>query len=241
MAIGVALLLAQLLVPWIFTGQEVRYIDLTGVRQRTSLRHPAAPPTDCKAGMPCAVSGWGGSGVADGAPDPRDPHQLTVQILSVVPDRIDAAQPIEVEFRVLNSGSVPLELPVSPHLSDLQPPDESQSFSYTSLALAVNVIVGDARLPIAGAPPFVELYGSAEDAGTMLVLSPGDWIRVRANVKLSSASRESFPASLSGTFSLRTNTFHLGLGGYFTESHNLYPNAGTAPHLPVQILPSNTR
>jgi hypothetical protein len=163
---------------------------------------------------------------------------LRFRSLSVVPDRIDPTQPIEVEFRVLNTGRVPVELPVSPHLSDLQPPDESRSFSYMSLALAVNVIVGDAQLPIAGAPTFVELYGSAEDARTILVLSPGDWIRVRANVKLSSAPRDSIPASLKGTFWLRTNTFHPGSGGYFTEGRNLYPNAGTAPHLPVQILPS---
>jgi hypothetical protein len=238
MAIGVALLLAQLLVPTILQGREVRYIDLTGVRQRTGLRHPPAPQLDCKPGMPCAISGWGGSSAGDGAPDSRDPRELTIQILSVVPDRIDTAQPIEVEFRVLNSGRVAVELPISPHLSDLQPPDESQSFSYMSLALAVNVVDNDARLRIAGAPAFVELYGSAEDSRTLLVLSPGDWIRVRANVKLSSASHERFPASLNGTFSLRTNAFRPGAGGYSTESHNIYPNAGTAPHLPVQILPS---
>jgi hypothetical protein len=236
MAIGFALLLAQLLVATKLQGQEVRYIDLTGVSQRTDLRHPPAPASDCKPGMPCVSSGWGGASVADGAPDSRDPRELTVQILSVVPDRIDAAQPIEAEFRVLNSGRVPIELPVSPHLSDLQPRDESQSFSYLSLTLAINVIVGDAQVPIAGAPAFVELYGSAKDARTILVLSPGDWIRVRGNVK-SPAQRESFPASLKGTFLLRTNTFHPGSGGYFTESRNLYPNAGTAPHLPVQIPP----
>jgi len=238
MAVGVVVLLAQLLVPAILQAKEVRYIDLTVVRQRTALRHPTVPPSDCKAGMPCASSGWGAASVADSAPDSRDPRELTVQILSVVPDRIDPARPIKVEFRVLNSGRVPIELPVSPHLSDLQPPDESQSFSYMSLALAVSVIGGDAQLPISGTPTFIELYGSAADARTIMVLSPGDWIRVRADVKLSSVPRESLPATLKGSFWLRTNTFHPGSGGYFTESRNLYPNAGTAPPLAVQILPS---
>jgi hypothetical protein len=234
MAIGVVVLLAQLLVPATLQAKEIRYIDLTGIRQRTDLRYPRS---DCKAGMPCGP-GWGGASVVDSAPDSKDPRELTVQILSVVPDRIDPAQPIEVEFRVLNSGRVPVELPVSPHLSDLQPPDESQGFGYMSLALAVSVIVRDSQLPIAGVPTFVELYGSGEDARTILVLSPGDWIRVRANVKLSSAPRGSFPALLKGSFWLRTNTFHPGSGGYSTESRNLYPNAGTAPPLPVQIHPS---
>lgn len=237
MIIGLALLLAQILAPTILGAQEVRYIDLTGVRQRTDLRHPPAMPSDCNAGVACIGRGWAGASVVDGAPDSRDPRELTVQILSVVPERIDAAQPIEVEFRVLNSGRMPIELPVSPHLSDLQPRDESQSFSYMSLALAVNVIVDDQQLPIAGATKFIELYGSAEDARTILVLSPGDWIRVRGNVKLSSAPRESFPASLKGTFWLRTNTFRPGAGGASTESINLYPNEGTAPFLPVQIAP----
>jgi hypothetical protein len=235
MAIGLALLLAQLLVPVILQAQEVGYIDLTGVRQRTDLRHPPAlPPSDCKAGMTCI-----GGSVTDGAPDYRDPHALTVQILSVVPDRIDPVQPIEVEFRVLNSGRFPLELPVSPHVSALQPPDESRSFNYMSLALAVNMIVGDVQMqPIANGPSFVELYGSREDPRTMLMLNPGEWIRVRANVQLSSAPREISPAWLKRTFSLRTNTFYPGPGGAFTASRNLYPNAGTAPHLPVQILPA---
>src|SRR5262245_62892566 len=92
-AIGVAVLSSQFLVPAILQAKEVRYIDLTGVRQRTGLRHPPAPASDCKDGMSCVSSGWGGAGVADGAPDPRDPRELTVQILSAVPDRIDTAQP----------------------------------------------------------------------------------------------------------------------------------------------------
>jgi hypothetical protein len=179
MAIGLALLLAQLLVPAILQPQEVRYIDLTGVRQRTELRRPPAPR--CKAGEACiGLGSW--VSILDGGPDSRDPRALTVQILSAAPDRIDPVQPIEVEFRVLNSGRVPLELPVSPHLSDLQPPDESRTFSYMSLALAVNVIVGDPQIPPIWNAGFVELYGSVEDARTVLVLSPREWIRVRANV-----------------------------------------------------------
>jgi hypothetical protein len=234
MAVGLALLLAQLLVPAILQAQEVRYIDLIGVRQRTDLRRPPAPP--CKAGV-CTGFGSGVS-ILDGAPDFRDPRALTVQILSAAPDPIDPEQPIEVEFRVSNSGSVPLELPVSPHLSDLQPSDESRTFNYMSLALAVNVIVGDPQIPPISNAGFVQLYGSAEDVRTLLVLNPGEWIRVRANVKLSAVPRENLSARLKGTFWLRTNTFHPGAGGEFTDIRNLYPNAGTAPDLPVQLMPA---
>jgi hypothetical protein len=231
------LVLAYFLVPSMLQAQEVLYVDLTRVQQRTDLRHPPAPPPDCKAGVACASSGWAAGLIVDGAPDARDPRALTVQIVSAVPDRIDPAEPVNVEFRVLNSGRVPLELPVSPHLSDLQPTDESQSFSYMSLALAVNVRMGDGQLPpIPDTPGFVELYGSVEDARTMLVLSPGEWIRFRANVKLSLAPPETVQAWLKGNCWLRTNTFHPGAGGASTERINLYPNAGTAPLLPVQIM-----
>jgi hypothetical protein len=72
----------------------------------------------------------------------------------------------------------------------------------------------------------------------MLVLNSGEWIRVRANLKLSLASRETVPAWLKGTFWLRTNTFHPHAGGGVTGSANLYPNEGTAPLFPVQIMPA---
>jgi len=236
-AIGLALLLAKLLVPAMLQAQEVRYVDLTGVLQRTELRRPPLPQPECKAGVACGSGGSVGVSIADGGSDSRDPRKLTVQILSVVPERIDPLQPIEVEFSVLNSGRVPIELPVWPHLSDLQPPDESQSFSYMSLALAVNVIAGDAQQPIAGARSFVELYGSAVDARTMLVLGPGEWIRVRASVKFPSP-REAFPAWLKGTFWMHANTSYPRPGGSFKDVRNIYPNEGTAPPLPVQILPA---
>jgi hypothetical protein len=236
LGIGRLLLLAHFLVPGMLQAQEVRYIDLTGVQQRTELRHPPALPSDCKDGAPCVTFGLGWS-IACGGPDVMDPRALTVQIPFVIPKRIDPVQPMEVEFRLLNSGRVPLEVPVSPHLSDLQPPDESGSFSYMSLALAVNVIIYDAHMPpIPNAPSFVQLYGSAEDARTMLVLNPGEWIRVRANLKLSLAPRETIPAWLKGTFWLRTNTFHPRAGGGVTETVNLYPNEGTAPLFPVRIM-----
>ena len=73
----------------------------------------------------------------------------------------------------------------------------------------------------------------------MLVLSPGEWIRVRVNVKLSLAPRETVPAWLKGTFWLRTNMFRPSAGRAFTERINVYPNEGTAPLFPVQLMPAS--
>jgi len=78
----------------------------------------------------CVGGGYGGVGVGDGAPDRRDPHALGVYLLRVTPTDIDSTQPFEAEFRVLSTGLASIDLPVSPHLSDLQPTDASVVFVY---------------------------------------------------------------------------------------------------------------
>lgn len=217
-------------------SQEMRFIDLSTVRQRTELRHPPAPPSECKDGH-CLGGGSGGGSVSDGAPDWRDPHALGVYLLNVSPTEINPAGPFEVEFKVLNTGRAPIELPVSPHLSDLQPADESEAFTYSSLALVVSVKAEHpAASPTPPAVAFVELYGSADRGGTTLVLSPGDWIRVRATVRLNSPDLEARGARLCGEFWLRKNVFRPQPGGMFTETHNLYPNSTPTPPIEVRIV-----
>src|SRR6266404_5143523 len=179
-------------------AQEVKYIDLSLVPQRTELRHPPAPPPDCKVGTSCVGAGYGGGSVGDGAPDRRDPHALGVYLLRVTPTDIDPANPFEAEFRVLNTGLAPINLPVWPHLSNLQPSDESAPFSYFSLALVVHA-EGEAQrgMPFMG---FVELYGSPDREDSMLVLRPGEWIRVTASVKFHSWPSEPVSTHLRGDF-----------------------------------------
>lgn len=237
MVAGLVLLLVQFLVPAILQAQEVHFIDLRGVQQRTGLRSLPASFPECRAGTVCGGASGVGTVIMDGAPDPPDPGAITIQILSALPDRIDTVQPIELEFRVFNSGSVSLEIPISPHLSDLQPADESQSFSYSSLNLGVNIIVGRPQTPPIVNAAAVELYGSKKDPTTTLVLKPAEWMRIRAGVQFSSLPAETLQAGLKGTFTLRTNTFYPRAGGAFTEIRNLYPNAGDAPELRVQIIP----
>ncbi len=73
--------------------------------------------------------------MSDGGPDRRDPHALGIYLLRVTPTDINPAEPFQVEFKILNTGTAPIELPVSPHLSDLQPRDETVIFDYFSLAV----------------------------------------------------------------------------------------------------------
>src|SRR5260370_19459856 len=168
-------------------AQEIRYIDLSVAGQRTELRHP---PGDCREGMLCV--GTDGGSASDGAPDQRDPRALGVYLLRVTPSNINPLEPFEAEFKVLNTGQVPLELPVSPHLSDLQPSDESFDFHYFSLSLVVRE-EPEPQGPDVAAFVYVTLYASTDRDGSVIVVRPGEWIRVRANMKLH--TRPSDPAS----------------------------------------------
>jgi hypothetical protein len=66
-------LLILFTLPRLLMAQEIKYMDLTDVRQRTELRHPPAPQSDCKEGTGCIGGGYGGGSVGDGAPDPARP------------------------------------------------------------------------------------------------------------------------------------------------------------------------
>jgi hypothetical protein len=229
-------LLLLLTLPCLLKAQEIKYIDLTGVRQRMELRHPPAPQSDCAEGTGCMGGGYGGGSVRDGAPDRRDPHALGIYLLRVTPIDINPAEPFEVEFKILNTGTAPIEIPVFPHLSDLQPRDESVTFNYSSLGLAVRGEPEPQGLPVSSIG-FVELFGSPDYADSMMALRPGEWIRVSANVKLRTWPSGPVSARLRGDFWLRRNTFHPHPGGGFIEANNVYPNNTPTPFVAVRLLP----
>lgn len=213
-------------------AQEIRYIEVSSEQQRIELRHPAG---ECGQGAVCGGSG-GGSAV-DGAPDARGPRALGVYLLRVYPTDIDPLQPFEAEFKVVNTGQVAIELPVSPNLSDLQPSDESVEFQYFSFTMATRIEPEEHGPDVAG-QGYVSLYGSPAHEGSMILLRPGEWIRVRANMKLHNWPAEPVSARLRGQFWLRRNVFHPQVGGGFTESQNLYPNETPTPSIAVHLLGS---
>ena len=88
---------------------------------------------------------------------------------------------------------------------------------------------------------FVELFGAPDPAETMMMLRPGEWIRVSANVKLLTSPSEPVSVRFQGEFWLRRNTFHPHAGGQFIEAHNLYPNSTPTPFVAVRLLPHGGR
>jgi hypothetical protein len=216
-------------------AQEVRLVDLLSVNQRTTLRFPPAP-SNCIPAEPCVGGGIGGGSVADGAPDPHDPRALGVALDRVTPTDI-TLDAFETDFRLLNTGLAPINVPVWPHLSDLQPSAESQPFSYLSLALEVRLFgAGPAEVSGVG---WVELYGSAEREGTIITLKPGEWVRVKAKVKLHTWPSKPMEARLRGDFWFHDNVFKPQIGGSFTEAVNVYPNHTVLPAVAVHFSPSH--
>jgi hypothetical protein len=212
----------------ILQAQEIKFIDLSNIRQRPELRSPPAQQAGCVPNPGCVEGdGYGGGSVADIGSNPRDLRALGVALDSVVPTDI-TLDPFEVEFRIMNTGLVSFDLPVSPHLSDLQPSDERQAFQYLSLALVV-------RLDAIGRGPrerglgYVELYGSVEHEDTIVTVKPGQWIRVKARLKLHNWFSQPVQARLSGDFWLHKNVYKPYEGGAFTEVVNDAPHHTAVP------------
>ena len=227
-----------LLWPGILQSQEIKFVDLSNVRQRTELRSPPTQQRDCAASQGCVGGGYGGGSVADGGPDPRDPHALGVALDSVVPTDI-TLDPFEAEFRIINTGLVSFDLPVSPHLSDLQPSDEWQTFQYLSLALEIRLSgIGPVQALGVG---YVELYGSVEHEDTIVTLKPGQWVRVKAKLKLHTWPSQPVEAQLRGDFWLHKNVYKPHEGAAFTEVVNDYPNHTTlASPVTVRFSPTHS-
>lgn len=182
--------------------------------------------------------GYGGGGVVDGAPDRRDPRALGVAIDSIAPTDI-TLDPFDVEFRIVNTGLVPIDLPVSSNLSDLQPADEWEAFKYLSLALEARL---SSTKPLGSVGlGYIELYGSVDHEGTVVTLKPGQWIRVKAKVKLRTWPSEPVEGQLRGDFWLHKNSYTPHEGGGFTQAINEYPNHSELPSVAVRFSPRHLR
>jgi hypothetical protein len=202
-------------------GQQTKLIDLSNVQQHTSLRVPQSKEPNCVP-QPCVVD-RGGTSVADCA--------TAVKSLRVVLERVTPTfitlDPFKAEFRVFNAGTSPIEIPISPDLTDLQPPGRLQAFDYLSLALRISLdTVGP---PQAFGLGWVELYGSAKHPNTILALEPGHWIRVIAKVKMHTWPSQPVDALLRGDFSMHRNVFRPEDHGGVIDSLNLCPNHAILP------------
>ena len=214
---SIRIVLGSLLLSCMAGAQQVRYIDLSAGPQRKQLRHPPAKPTGHGVG-----GGIGSASVGDGAPDHRDPRALEVSLTKVAKDSYRVGDLLLYEVVVKNTGSVPIEIPVHPHLSDLQPDDPGTVFDHLQLGLAFDIRRADKALTIRGA----SLYGRREIPETILMLEPGQWISIRGVAPfevMAGKVEDTGEWELNVRLSLQAVTVIPKPGGIHTSTSNMYP------------------
>jgi hypothetical protein len=160
LAVAVALLSTCL-------AQEVASLDVTKI-ERVPLRRPAATSSitggyrGTERGYPCRDSAQNGGALRASVSLDRTHYQV--------------GETFKFEVTVENAGSVPIKIPFSPQLADLQPKDPAQKFSYSKLQIVLWIAGGDHWG--ANSAGFVALYGADDHPGTMLLLDPGQWARI---------------------------------------------------------------
>jgi len=173
------------------SAQEVGSLDLTKVAARVDLRRPKASSR---------VTG-GYSGVQSTSPCHDSTQNVRVLHTSLVSlDRAYYQVGDEPRFEVTiqNTGSVPIRIPFSPHLADLQPDNPAQKFAYNELQIALWIAANERWSTNMGGSAI--LYGADDRPNTMLTLKPGEWARVIAkgqfnlDVDLLKLTRSGYPA-----------------------------------------------
>jgi hypothetical protein len=217
-------------------GQEVRFVDLTTVEQRIALRSTPPPKQthlgpDGSAGVAASSQSLMVGECGLGANEPRA-LQTTVTWL----DRLSYKEgdSIEWEVKIENAGSVPISLAASPHLSDLQPRDASEPFSYDETGIGLAIRTEDGRADLA----HVSVYGSHSEPGTMVTLEVGEWIRVRSRSRIEFSNMKT-ARTLSGEavarFWLHHGKITPGPGTYGTSLMNECLRSSEGAGMPLRI------
>jgi hypothetical protein len=164
-------------------AQEVGFVDLTQIEARTELRHPARRSDD-------ATDRRGGGSIVDSRNDqcdvrnaPKDAGALRTTLVWLDRDEYAVGDHQKFEVRIENVGSVPFEMPFSPHLADIQPVEASQKFGYSVVRLEFGI--GGTKWDWTSSESGeLALYGIQSDPGTMLTMRPGEWVRIIAAGKI---------------------------------------------------------
>jgi hypothetical protein len=222
-------------------AQEVGFVDVTQIVARTELRHPA-PRSDE------ATDRRGGGGIVDSRHDhcdvpnaPKDAGALRTTLVWLDRDEYAVGDHQKFEVRIENVGSVPVEMPFSPHLADLQPVDASQKFGYS--VVRVEFWIGGTRWDETDSTwGDVALYGASQHPGTMLTMHPGEWVRIIGTGKIT-RPEEGMRFIRNGDAVNHANaqvSIHevetlLTANAYATISHGVCPNRSQGPDVAMKL------
>jgi hypothetical protein len=212
-------------------AQEVLYVDLVRVTPRVMLREPPASPTRCTPDGQCTGGFNHGTIIGDVGVGVDEPRAVRISLTSLDSVEYSKGSTAEIEFKVENVGRVSLQLPVSPHVADLQPKDETRPFEYEELSL---VLQNNATKPLS-------LYGNQQHPHTLVTIKPGEWIRVRgrAEFALSDIQWKNAAAHgaqpITGEFWLHHVKFVPQPGGSIIQVDNIYPRHVTGDAMTIRF------
>jgi hypothetical protein len=152
-------------------AQEVASVDLTKVEARIDLRRPKATSD--------MTGGYSGAQSNTSCPDSAQKGgELDTSLDSLGRTHYQVGDEPKFEVVLHNTGSVPIRIPSSPNLADLQPKDPGKQFAYYELQIVLWIAADERWSTDAGG--YAALYGNDDHANTMLTLEPGQWVRVIA-------------------------------------------------------------
>jgi hypothetical protein len=131
---------------------------------------------------------------------------------------------------------VPISLAASPHLSDLQPLDASEPFSYEETGIGVAIRTEEGRIDLA----HVSVYGSPSELGTVVSLEVGEWIRFRSRSRIefsNSKAARIFSGQAVARFWLHHGNITPAPGTYGTSLTNECFKSSEDAGMPVRIEP----
>jgi hypothetical protein len=156
-------------------AQEVASVDLTKLEARVDLRRPkeTSDMTGARSGAQSTIH----------CPDStQNAGELDTSLVSLDRTQYRAGDLPKLEVMLQNTGSVPIRIPSSPNLADLQPKDPAKQFAYYELQIALWIAADERWSTNTGG--YAALYGNDDHTNTMLTLEPGQWIRVFAKGNL---------------------------------------------------------
>jgi hypothetical protein len=244
-----ALIFGTVLLSGFAGAQEVAYLDLTGVNPRVELRHPPAPPPKCDPNQVCTGtgvgSGVGNVGSACGGVAAAEKSALRTSLTWL--DRLEYkdGDSAEIEVMVTNAGDVPIEIPWTPHLADLQPADETSKFQAFNLLIGLFLRWGDGYSTSLG---WIHLYGVPAQKQTMRTLLPGEWVRVRGSIRIELNHGDGFAMPKPGVdqtaaadFELQRVQYAPVAGGLGLSISNMYPRHVPGNAMTIHVSPSGVR
>jgi hypothetical protein len=213
-------------------AQEIASLDLTQVAARARLRHPTEHNGVSTVGSRTGIVAFDGCHAsADLQP------VLRATLLSLDRGQYTAGDHPRFQVRIENIGSVPIKLPSSIDLAELQPADAGQKFTY--LEMRVDLWIGGAQWT-ANTGGTVLLYGDDEHPDTMLTLQPGQSVRLTGMGWISLPGNEvSDPVShVNASASLYNSETLLDATAAATVHHEVCRRELQGPSIPIAITAS---